>query len=101
MYIKRTISIPEELAKEAEIYLVGKYYGNLSEVIRDGIRQLVNEYKQRQDIESVTYLYKEGRISLRDAADLLDLPLRETLKILSGKKSYIRYGEKELTEDIQ
>lgn len=101
MYIKRTISIPEELAKEAEIYLIGKYYGNLSEVIRDGIRQLVAEYKQRQDIESVTNLYKEGRISLRDAADLLDLPLRETLKILSEKKSYLRYGEKELIEDLK
>jgi len=101
MYIKRTISIPEELAKEAEIYLIGKYYGNLSEVIRDGIRQLVTEYKQRQDIESVTHLYREGRITLRDAADLLDLPLRETLKILSEQKSYLRYGEKELIEDIQ
>ncbi len=100
MYIKRTISIPEELAKEAEIYLIGKYYGNLSEVIRDGIRQLICEYKKRQDVDSVIHLYKEGRISLRAAAELLDLPLRETLAILVERKAYMQYGEKELLEDF-
>jgi len=100
MYIKRTISIPEELAKEAEIHLIGKYYGNLSEVIRDGIRQLLYEYKKRQDVDSVIRLYREGRISLRGAAEMLDLPLRETLTILAERKAYLQYGEKELLEDF-
>jgi len=100
MYIKRTISIPEELAKEAETYLIGKYYGNLSEVIRDGIRQLVREYKNRQDVDSIIHLYKEKRISLRGAAELLDLPLRETLTLLAERNTYLHYGEKELYEDL-
>ena len=100
MYVKRTITIPTELAHDAETYLVGKYYGNLSEVIRDGIRQLVSEYKQRQDVDSVIFLYREGRISLRDAAELLDLPLRETLTLLAERKTYLHYGEKELIEDV-
>lgn len=100
MYVKRTISIPEKLAKEAETYLIGKYYGNLSEVIRDGIRQLVCEYKKRQDVDSVIHLYREKRISLREASELLDLPLRETLAIMAERKAYIDYGEQELLEDL-
>ena len=101
MYIKKTISIPEDLAHDAETYLVGRYYSNLSEVIRDGIRQLLHEYKNKQDVDSVIDLYKEGQISLRDVTDTLNLPLRETMELLANKGVYLRYGEKELAEDFE
>lgn len=101
MHVKRTITIPEELARETEKYLIGKYYGNLSEVIRDGIRHLVNEYKKPGDIDSVIRFYADGRISLREAAELLGLPLRETLGILVERNAFLRYGEKELQEDLE
>ena len=29
MYVKKTITIPEELVKDAEKYLIGKHYSNL------------------------------------------------------------------------
>ena len=101
MYVKKTISIPEELAKDAETYLVGKYYSNFSEVIRDGIRQILNDYKKKQDIDSVINLYKEGQISLRDITEVLGIPLRETMELLANRGVYLRYGEKELAEDLE
>ena len=101
MYIKKTISIPEELAHDAETYLIGKYYSNFSEVIRDGIRQILNEYKSKQDIYSVINLYQEGQISLRDVTELVGLPLRETMELLASKGVYLRYGQKELAEDFE
>ena len=42
MYIKKTITLPKELEKDVEKYLIGRHYSNLSEVIRDGIRRIVN-----------------------------------------------------------
>lgn len=51
MYIKKTISIPEELVKDAEKYLIGRHYSNLSEVIRDGIRRILREYTKKATID--------------------------------------------------
>ena len=31
MYIKKTITLPEELEKEVDDFLIGKYYANLSD----------------------------------------------------------------------
>ncbi len=100
MYIKKTITLPKELEMEAKKRLVGKRYSNLSEVIRDGIRKLLDEQRGEEQIESVATLYKEGKVTMREAADLLRMSLREALSELARRGAYLRYGEKELAEDL-
>ncbi len=100
MYVKKTITLPEELEKDVEIYLIGRHYSNLSEVIRDGIRRILKEYGKKEQIDEVAELYKKDRITIREAAELLKLTLRETLDEFGKKGVYIRYGKEELAEDI-
>lgn len=99
MYIKKTITLPEELEKDVEKYLIGKHYSNLSEVIRDGIRKILKEHGKKEQIDVVAELYKKGRITMREAAELLKLTLRETLDEFGERGIYIRYGKEELAED--
>ena len=47
------VGLPLELEKDVEKYLIGKYYSNLSEVIRDGIRKILNDYNKKESIEKV------------------------------------------------
>lgn len=100
MYVKKTITLPKELEMEAEKRLVGKRYSNISEVIRDGIRKLLAEQRKEEQIESVATLYGEGKVTAREAADLLGMSLREALSELAKRGAYLRYGEEELAEDI-
>lgn len=99
MYIKKTITLPIELEKDVEKYLIGKHYSNLSEVIRDGIRKILKEYGKKESIEKAAELYRKDRITIRQAADLTGLTLRETLDEFGKRGVYIRYGKEELIED--
>jgi predicted HTH domain antitoxin len=99
MYVKKTITIPRELEKDVEKYLIGKHYSNLSEVIRDGIRRILREYSKKESIDEVAELYREGKITMREAADIMGLTLRETLEELGKRGVYIHYGKEELAED--
>jgi len=99
MYIKKTITLPIELEKDVEKYLIGKHYSNLSEVIRDGIRKILKEYSKKESIEKAAELYRKDRITIRQAADLTGLTLRETLDEFGKRGAYIRYGKEELIED--
>jgi len=100
MYIKKTISLPTELEKDVEKYLIGKHYSNLSEVIRDGLRKILKEYGKKESIDNAAKLYSKDRITMRQAADLVGLTLRETLEEFAKRGVYIRYGKEELLEDI-
>ncbi len=100
MYIKKTITLPSELEKDVEKYLIGRHYANLSEVIRDGLRKVLKEYSKKESIERVAELYKKGKISLRQAAEFTGLTLRETLDEFGKRGVYIHYGKEELIEDI-
>lgn len=100
MYIKKTITLPQELEKDVEKYLIGRHYSNLSEVIRDGLRKVLKEYMKKESIEEAAQLYKKEKISARQAAELTGLTLRETLDEFGKRGIYIRYGKKELDEDI-
>jgi Arc/MetJ-type ribon-helix-helix transcriptional regulator len=101
MYIKKTITLPEELENDVEKILIGKYYANLSDVIRDGIRRILKDYEQNREITTVARLYEEDRITIREASDITGLPLRAVLSEFSKKGIYIRYGEDELQEDLK
>ena len=101
MYIKKTITLPEELENDVQKILIGKYYANLSDVIRDGIRRILKDYEQNREITTVARLYEEDRITIREASDITGLPLRAVLSEFSKKGIYIRYGEDELQEDLK
>ncbi len=100
MYVKKTITLPKELEIDVEKHLIGKHYSNLSEVIRDGIRKILKEYERDAAVEAVAELYKKSKVTMRQASELLGLTLRETLAEFGKRKVYIRYGEKELAEDL-
>ena len=99
MYIKKTITLPAELERDVEKYLIGRHYSNLSEVIRDGIRKVLKEYGKTESIDRAADLYKKNKITMRQAADIVGLTLRETLDEFGKRGVYIRYGKKELIED--
>ena len=48
----------------------------------------------------VVELYREGLLTLRQAAEILGISLNEMFDVLSKRKTYINYGPEELDEDI-
>ncbi len=100
-YIKKTITLPKELELEVEKRLIGKYYENLSDAIRDGLRKILSEYEKKSEIEIATSLYKEGKITMREAAAIMGVPLRKALEELAQRGVYLRYGADELEEDLR
>ena len=102
MHVKKTITLPKELEIEVEdhLHLICTYYSNLSDAIRDGLRKILAEYKRKNEVEIAATLYKEGKITLREAAAIMDAPVRKTLEELGERGVYLRYGMEELEEDL-
>ncbi len=48
----------------------------------------------------VVEFYREGLLSLRQAAEILGIGLNEMFDVLIRRKTYINYGTEELDEDI-
>jgi predicted HTH domain antitoxin len=48
----------------------------------------------------IVELYREGRFTVRQAADMLGIGFGEMLELLMRRKSYLNYGREELNEDI-
>ena len=48
----------------------------------------------------VVELYREGLFTLRQAAEILGVSLKDMFGILAKRKTYINYGAEELDEDI-
>ena len=46
-------------------------------------------------------MYKERKISLSKAAEMLDIDLWQMMDIIKRKKMYLDYSEKELKEDLK
>lgn len=61
----------------------------------------VKDYKGLLEELIVVELYREGKITLREAAEVLKLNLRRMLALLSKRKCYLNYGEKEFLEDVK
>jgi predicted HTH domain antitoxin len=99
--IKKTITLPKELELEVEKRLIGKYYENLSDAIRDGLRKILSEYEKKNEIEIAAVLYKEGKITMREVAAIMGVPLRKALEELAQRGVYLRYGAEELEEDLR
>ncbi len=45
-------------------------------------------------------LYRDGKMTLRQAADLIGVDAKEMVKVLEKHDTYINYGIEELEEDI-
>ncbi|MEA1894947.1 MAG: UPF0175 family protein [Euryarchaeota archaeon] len=67
----------------------------LSDTIRDGLRKILAGYRRENEVEIVATLYKEGKITLREAAAIIYSPMRKTLEELGGRGVYLRYGIEE------
>ena len=75
-----------------EDYLICAY-SNLSDAIRDGLRKILTEYKRKNEVEIAATLYKEGKITLREAAAIMDTPVRKTPRELGWEEAvYLGYG---------
>ncbi len=48
----------------------------------------------------VVEMYREGLFTIRQAAEILGVDLKEMYNVLSRRKTYINYGSEELDEDI-
>jgi len=62
----------------------------------DGKEPFDNSVKEMLVVE----LYHEGRLTLRQAADMLNVTIQEMFDVLLRRQSYINYGREELNEDI-
>jgi predicted HTH domain antitoxin len=75
-----------------EDHLICTYHSNLSDSIRDGLRKILAEYRRKNEVEIAATLYKEGKITLREAAAIMDALMRKTLEELGVRGVYLRYG---------
>ena len=56
---------------------------------------------ERSAVELIAIeLYREGKITFRQAADLIGVNTKEMLEVLEKHNAYINYGIEELEEDI-
>ena len=65
----------------------------ITEYIKKPYNRFINE-------ALVVELYREGLLTLRQAAEILGISLNEMFDVLSKRKTYINYGPEELDEDI-
>lgn len=65
----------------------------ITEYIKKPYNRFINE-------ALVVELYREGLITLRQAAEILGISLNDMFDVLSRRKTYINYGTEELDEDI-
>jgi predicted HTH domain antitoxin len=65
----------------------------ISEHIKKPYDRFINE-------TLVVEFYREGLLSLRQAAEILGISLNEMFDVLAKRKTYINYGSEELDEDI-
>ena len=65
----------------------------ITEYIKRPYNRFINE-------AIVVELYREGLLTIRQAAELLGISLNEMFVVLSKRKTYINYGPEELDEDI-
>jgi predicted HTH domain antitoxin len=65
----------------------------ISEHIKKPYDRFINE-------TLVVEFYREGLLSLRQAAEILGISLNEMFDVLAKRKTYINYGTEELDEDI-
>ncbi len=70
---------------------------NIPDKMTDYIKEPYdNSVKEMLAVE----LYREGGLTLSQAAEMLGVGLKGMLDVLTRRKSYLNYGQEELNEDI-
>ncbi|HID90402.1 TPA: hypothetical protein EYP44_00385 [Candidatus Bathyarchaeota archaeon] len=99
-FVKKTVTLPKKLVDDVNRLIVGTYYASLSDAIREGLRSLLKEHEREGRMAVAADLYRKGRITARQAAEIMGVSLREALGVLARRGVYLRYGADELAEDM-
>lgn len=84
---KLGISIPKELLDEIDKISQG-LKKNRSEIIREGITRIINDYKKQQVVEHAEKIYKEiAEDDKRLAEDFLSICEKPVAKYKTGRKT--------------
>ena len=69
--------------------------------ISSRVVEVLEEPIEKSVVELIAIgLYRDGKITLRQAADLVSVDAKEMLEVLEKHDTYINYGIEELKEDI-
>ena len=69
--------------------------------ISSRVVEVLEEPIEKSVVELIALgLYRDGKITLRQAADLVSVDAKEMLEVLEKHGTYINYGIEELKEDI-
>jgi predicted HTH domain antitoxin len=70
-------------------------------VISNKVVEVLEKPIERAVVELIAVgLYRDGKITLRQAADLMGVTAKEILEVIEKHDTYINYGIEELEEDI-
>lgn len=70
-------------------------------VIPSKVVEVLEKPIERSVVELIAIgLYRDGKITLRQAADLVSVTAKEMLEVFEKHDTYINYGIEELEEDI-
>ena len=64
-------------------------------------KRVLMDCEHDSELKAAAKLYKEGKITIREASDITGIPLRRIIHEFGKKDIFIRYGEEELKEDIE
>lgn len=67
----------------------------------DEVMEVLEKPVEKSLIELIAIgLYRDGKITLRQAADLIGISMKKMPEILKKHNTYLSYGIKEMEEDI-
>ena len=70
--------------------------------ISDDLNKMIEEPKEKMIQRLVVLeLYREEKLTIRQAASILKVPYREFLEIMAQHKTYLNYGLEEALEDLE
>ena len=64
-------------------------------------KRVLLDCEHDSDLKAAAKLYKEGKITIREASDITRIPLRGILHEFGKMGIFTRYGEDEIKEDIE
>ncbi len=91
-----TTRVPKETLQEIDKFSKQKHMDR-STMLRNLIEQGLADEKK----EKILQQYKNRKISLQKAAELLNIDLIEMLDLIKRKELHLDYSEEELREDLK
>lgn len=91
------LKLPDMLQKEMDLHVMGGYFGNRSEFIREAIREFLSKLEGNK-IEIAVELYRKDKISLGKAAEISGLGYEKMKNLLAERSIPLRRGPSEADE---